>query len=56
MLHAYNTAERSDVTPWGPSIVPFKATIPAAAALLLFQGRLGALQEHLRDGGEQAAP
>ena len=38
MLHAYNTAERSDVTPWGPSIVPFKATIPAAAALLLFQG------------------
>ncbi len=37
-LHAWKTAERSDVTPWGPSIVPFKATIPAAAALLLFQG------------------
>jgi TRAP-type mannitol/chloroaromatic compound transport system permease small subunit len=38
MLHAIETGEHSDVTPWMPSLVPFKATIPAASALLLLQG------------------
>ena len=38
LIHAWETLERSDVTPWGASLVPFKASIPAAAALLLFQG------------------
>lgn len=37
-LHSYEIAERSDATPWMPSLVPFKLTVPAAAALLLFQG------------------
>ncbi|MGI9383905.1 MAG: TRAP transporter small permease subunit [Methyloligellaceae bacterium] len=37
-IHAWEIGERSDATPWMPSLVPFKATIPAAAALLLLQG------------------
>ena len=38
LIHSWQTLERSDVTPWGASLVPFKASIPVAAALLLFQG------------------
>lgn len=38
MLHAIETSEHSDLTPWRPSLVPFKATIPIAAGLLLLQG------------------
>lgn len=38
LIHSWQTLERSDVTPWGASLVPFKASIPLAAALLLFQG------------------
>jgi TRAP-type mannitol/chloroaromatic compound transport system permease small subunit len=37
-IHAWETLERSDVTPWGASLVPFKASIPVAALLLLIQG------------------
>ncbi len=37
-LHAIEIREQSDATPWMPSLVPFKATVPAAAALLLLQG------------------
>ena len=37
-IHAWETLERSDVTPWGATLVPFKASIPVTAALLLIQG------------------
>lgn len=37
-IHAFEIGERSDATPWMPSIVPFKAAIPISAALLLLQG------------------
>ena len=37
-FHAWEIGERSDQTPWMPSLVPFKASVPAAAGLLLLQG------------------
>lgn len=37
-IHAWEINERSDQTPWMPSLVPFKASVPAAAGLLLLQG------------------
>jgi TRAP-type mannitol/chloroaromatic compound transport system permease small subunit len=36
--YAYGIGEMSEQTPWRPLLWPLKATIPAAAALLLLQG------------------
>jgi TRAP-type mannitol/chloroaromatic compound transport system permease small subunit len=37
-MHAWEIGEESEVTPWRPSLVPFKMAIPLAALLLLIQG------------------
>lgn len=37
-IYAFQIGELSDATTWMPPLTPFKSTIPAAAALLLFQG------------------
>jgi TRAP-type mannitol/chloroaromatic compound transport system permease small subunit len=37
-VHAFQIGERSDLTTWMPSLLPFKAAIPGAVALLLLQG------------------
>ena len=37
-LHALEIGEESEATPWRPSLVPFKMSIPFAAILLLIQG------------------
>lgn len=37
-VHAFEIGEHSDATPWMPTLIPFKATIPISAALLIAQG------------------
>lgn len=37
-MHAIEINERSDATPWAPSLVPFKLSVPVSAALLIAQG------------------
>lgn len=37
-LYSYSIGERSELTAWRPLIWPFKAVVPVATVLLLFQG------------------